>query len=72
MDYAECTQHVQHAIAALPGVEAVDVFLASEKAVIKLNPSLVDLPGIRQVWPAPLFGSRRNTMLGGPAAARLG
>ena len=48
MDCAECTQHVQHAIAALPGVEAVDVFLASEKAVIRLNPAQVDLPAIRQ------------------------
>ncbi len=48
MDCAECTQHVQHAIAALPGIETVDVFLASEKAVIKLDPSRVDLPAIRQ------------------------
>ena len=48
MDCAECTQHVQHAIAALPGVEAVDVFLASEKAVIQLDPARVDLPKIRK------------------------
>src|SRR5579859_6260216 len=48
MDCAECTQHVQHAIAALPGIEAVDVFLASEKAIIKLDPGRVDLPAIRQ------------------------
>ena len=26
MDCAECTQHVQHAIAALPGVQNVEVF----------------------------------------------
>jgi Cu+-exporting ATPase len=48
MDCAECTQHVQQAIAALPGVEAVDVFLASEKAIVKLDPGRVDLPAIRQ------------------------
>lgn len=47
MDCAECTQHVQHAIAALPGVESVDVFLASEKAMIKLDPTLVELNAIR-------------------------
>ncbi|MEK7325891.1 MAG: cation-translocating P-type ATPase [Chloroflexota bacterium] len=47
MDCAECTQHVQHAIAALPGVESVDVFLASEKATIKLDPALVELGAIR-------------------------
>jgi Cd2+/Zn2+-exporting ATPase/Cu+-exporting ATPase len=46
MDCAECTMHVQHAIAALPGVESVKVFLASEKAAIRLDPTLVDLPAI--------------------------
>ncbi len=48
MDCAECTLHVQHAIAALPGVESVNVFLASEKATIRLDPNLVDIPTIRQ------------------------
>jgi Cd2+/Zn2+-exporting ATPase/Cu+-exporting ATPase len=48
MDCAECTMHVQHAIAALPGVESVNVFLASEKAAIRLDQTLVDLPAIRK------------------------
>lgn len=48
MDCAECTLHVQHAIAALPGVESVNVFLTSEKAAIRLDPTLVDLPAIRK------------------------
>lgn len=48
MDCAECTQHVQRAIAALPGVETVNVLLASEKAVITLDPARVDLPMIRK------------------------
>jgi Cd2+/Zn2+-exporting ATPase/Cu+-exporting ATPase len=48
MDCAECTLHVQHAIKALPGVESVDVFLASEKAAIRLDPLQVDLPAIRK------------------------
>ncbi len=47
MDCAECTQHVQHAIAALPGVETVNVFLSSEKAIIRLDPTQVDMPAIR-------------------------
>ncbi len=34
MDCAECTLHVQHAIEKLPGVQKVDVFLGSEKALI--------------------------------------
>lgn len=48
MDCAECVAHVQHAIAALPGVKAVDVFLASEKAVIQFDSEPVDLPTIRK------------------------
>ncbi len=48
MDCAECTLHVQHAIAALPGVEAVNVFLASEKAIIQLDPAQTDMLAIRK------------------------
>ncbi len=48
MDCADCTLHVKRAISALPGVEAVEVFLASEKAIVSLDPRLVDLPAIRK------------------------
>jgi len=48
MDCADCTRHVRTAIARLPGVQSVDVFLTSEKAVIRLDPDLVDLPAIRE------------------------
>ncbi len=48
MDCAECTQHVRHAIAGLPGVASVDVFLTSEKAIVRLDPAQVDLPAIRK------------------------
>jgi Cd2+/Zn2+-exporting ATPase/Cu+-exporting ATPase len=48
MDCAECTMHVQHAIAALPGVRSVDVFLVSEKAMVQLDPQQVDLGDIRK------------------------
>jgi Cu+-exporting ATPase len=48
MDCAECTQHVQHAIAALPGVESANVFLSSEKAVVRLDPARLDLTAIRK------------------------
>jgi Cd2+/Zn2+-exporting ATPase/Cu+-exporting ATPase len=48
MDCAECTQHVQQAIAGLPGVENVQVYLGSEKAVVTLDPHLAGLPAIRQ------------------------
>jgi Cd2+/Zn2+-exporting ATPase/Cu+-exporting ATPase len=48
MDCAECTLHVQKAIAALPGVRSVDVFLASEKAVVQLDPQQVGLNEIHK------------------------
>ncbi len=48
MDCAECSIHVQHALAALPGVEDVHVLLSSEKAVLQVDPALVDLPTIRK------------------------
>lgn len=48
MDCAECTLHVQKAIAALPGVQSVDVFLASEKAIIQLDPEKVAVGQIRK------------------------
>ena len=47
MDCAECTEHVRHAIAALPGVVSVDVFLASEKAAVRLDPAQVSQDAIR-------------------------
>lgn len=47
MDCTECTQHVQHAIAGVSGVKKVDVFLSSEKAIVQLNPSLVNMAEIR-------------------------
>jgi Cd2+/Zn2+-exporting ATPase/Cu+-exporting ATPase len=47
MDCAECTLHVQHAIEKLPGVQSVSVFLGTEKAVVQLDPTQVDLPAIR-------------------------
>ncbi|MFZ5883082.1 MAG: heavy metal translocating P-type ATPase [Chloroflexota bacterium] len=47
MDCAECTQHVQHAIEKLPGVQSVNVFLGAEKAVVRLDPAQVDMLAIR-------------------------
>lgn len=61
MDCTECTMHVKKAIAALPGVKSVEVFLASEKAVVQLDPSAVSLPQIRNAvegagYSVPLVG----------------
>jgi Cu+-exporting ATPase len=48
MDCAECTEHVQQALAALPGVQDVRVLLSSEKAILHVDPSQVDLPQLRK------------------------
>ncbi len=48
MDCAECTRHVQHAIAQVPGVDSVEVYLASEKAVIQHEPDSADISAIRK------------------------
>jgi Cd2+/Zn2+-exporting ATPase/Cu+-exporting ATPase len=48
MDCAECTQHVQLALAALPGVQEVRVLLSSEKAIVQIDPDLVDVPQLRK------------------------
>ena len=48
MDCAECTQHVQHALAALPGVVSVNVSLAAEKATVRFDPRLADLAAMRK------------------------
>ena len=80
MDCTECTQHVQKAIAALPGVQGVEVFLASEKAVVRLDPLRVDLPAIRQAVAGAGYqvpeaasqgaGAAAETALGGGGFAR--
>lgn len=47
MDCTECTQHVKRAISGVNGVQKVDVFLSSEKAIVQLNPSLAKMSDIR-------------------------
>jgi copper chaperone CopZ len=48
MDCASCANHVQEAIAALPGVEWVNVLLAAEKAVVRFDTKRVDLSTVRK------------------------
>ncbi len=48
MDCIECTQHVSHALCALPGVEEAQVFLSSEKAVVRYDPTQVDMGAFRK------------------------
>lgn len=47
MDCAECTRHVRKAIENVPGVQSVEVFLTSEKALVRLDPGRIDYGSIR-------------------------
>jgi P-type Cu+ transporter len=47
MDCADCAAHVEHALAALPGVGHVQVYLVAEKAVLDLDPEQVDWQDIQ-------------------------
>ena len=44
----ECTQHVQRVISKLDGVNSVEVLLATEKAIIELDPGRVHISDIRK------------------------
>src|SRR5256885_9734068 len=48
MDCAECTVHVQQALAVLPGTQEVRVLLSSEKAIVEVDPSQVDVLQLRK------------------------
>lgn len=75
MDCAECTMHVREALAALPGVHTVDVFLASEKAVLRYDPALVDLTAMRGAVAAAGYSAPDTSAAAAPVAepaARIG
>lgn len=48
MDCAECTNHVKTAIGGLPGVASSEVYLASEKAVVRFDPTRVNIEEIQE------------------------
>jgi Cd2+/Zn2+-exporting ATPase/Cu+-exporting ATPase len=47
MDCAECARHVEHALAAVPGVVSVQVLLSAEKAILRLDPAAVSADQLR-------------------------
>jgi Cu+-exporting ATPase len=74
MDCTECTQHVQHAIARLQGVEEAQAYLASEKAVVRYDPTQVDLPAFYQAVQAAGYSiaSEEARTVETPCAPALG
>lgn len=48
MDCSGCTRTVQQAITKLPGVDAAEVLLSPEKAIVRLDPAQVDRAVLRR------------------------
>jgi Cd2+/Zn2+-exporting ATPase/Cu+-exporting ATPase len=76
MDCAECALHVQHAIEKLPGVTSADVLLGAEKAIVRLDPSLVDMPSLRRAvegagYHVPVQDTRQQTVVQGNFTRRV-
>jgi Cu+-exporting ATPase len=72
MDCAECALQIQRAVATLPGVDSVSVSLATEKAVIRLDPARTDVAVIRKAVegaggsvPMPAAEPSGSPLLGG-------
>lgn len=66
MDCAECTEHVQRALSGVPGVVSAEVLLATERAVIELDPSRVQLDDIRQAVAAAGYSVPEGTVARAP------
>lgn len=48
MECAECASHVQKALANVPGVESAQVLLSSEKAIVRLDPSMANTAALHR------------------------
>jgi P-type Cu+ transporter len=66
MDCAECTQHVKSAISGLKGVTSVQVLLASEKAIVLLDPDHVDLTRIATAVKSAGYSVRAGAEMDSP------
>jgi Cd2+/Zn2+-exporting ATPase/Cu+-exporting ATPase len=76
MDCAECTLHVRQAIEKLPGVTSADVLLGAEKAIVRLDPTLVDMPSLRRAvegagYHVPQQNTRPETVVEGNFTRRV-
>lgn len=74
MDCAECATHIEKAVGALPGVKQARVSLAAERAIIRYDAALVDLPAMAQAVRAAGYGIRGEEKRTSrqPLADRLG
>ena len=71
MDCADCAAHVEHALAALPGVGHVQVYLAAEKAVLQLDPEQVAWKDIQTAVEVAGYSVPEQDEDGSPAPEEL-
>ncbi len=70
MDCADCARHIKDAIEAVPGVTKVEILLAAQKAVVRLDPSKTGPGEIRRAVEAagysfqPMRRGSRRAFLG--------
>jgi len=69
MDCLECTRHVQRALAAVAGVESVEVFLTAEKAILRLDPTRVTIDQLHRAVQAAGYSLADNPAPGEPSRA---
>ncbi len=61
MDCAECTRHVQRALLDVPGVDQVQVYLASEKAVLSSGQPTLDMEAVKKAVVAAGYAIAEET-----------
>ncbi len=69
MDCASCAKHVERALAEVPGVQAVEVRLASEKAVLQLESGSVTRDDLRRAVEAVGYAMPEEVQAQAPQAA---
>ena len=69
MDCASCAKHVEKALAGVPGVQAVEVRLASEKAVLQLESGTVSRDDLRRAVEGAGYGVLEEVQGQAPQAA---
>ncbi len=72
MDCAGCTRSVRDALVGVPGVRSADVLLASEKAIVRLDPAAVDLPALTRAVEGAGYRVPEPVAAGESAAAEAG
>ena len=71
MDCADSTQSVLQALTKLPGVHSAVVLLSSQKAIVRLDRSRVDLPAVRWAVAAAGYSSPEPAEIPSDSAVQM-